>query len=64
MFENKVPTHKFKSYVCTGVEGYAAQGVAKADVSTERRPYAGEKEVVEQVEVRDNEEKIQSRQDV
>ncbi|PMD43554.1 general substrate transporter [Hyaloscypha variabilis F] len=63
MFENKVPTHKFKSYVCTGVEGYAAQGVAKADVLTERRPYQGEKEVVEQVEVRE-EAKTQAKQDV
>ncbi|KAE9374674.1 general substrate transporter [Stipitochalara longipes BDJ] len=64
MFENKVPTHKFKSYVCTGVEGYAAQGVAKADVLTERTPYHGEKEAVEQVEVRENQEKNQHRQDV
>jgi hypothetical protein len=39
MFENKITTHKFKSYVCTIVEMYAAQSVAKADVLTERRPY-------------------------
>ena len=50
MFENKVPTHKFKSYVCTGVEGYAAQGVAKAEVLTERHSMHGEKETVEHVE--------------
>jgi Sugar (and other) transporter len=54
MFENKVPTHKFKSYVCTGVEDYAAQGVAKADVMVERTPYQGEKEDMEHVEVREN----------
>lgn len=36
MFENKVPTHKFKTYVCTGVETYAAQGAAKADILTEK----------------------------
>ncbi|KAH6718166.1 MFS transporter [Leptodontidium sp. MPI-SDFR-AT-0119] len=49
MFENKVPTHKFKQYVCTGVEGYAAQGVAKADVLTERHSIHGEKGIVEHV---------------
>ncbi|KAG0650400.1 Major facilitator-type transporter ecdD [Hyphodiscus hymeniophilus] len=50
MFENKVPTHKFKTYVCTGVETYAAQGVAKADVLTERTPYTAEKENVQHIE--------------
>lgn len=50
MFENKVPTHKFKSYVCTGVEGYAAQGAAKADVLTERHSMQGEKGEAEHVE--------------
>ncbi|KAH8819240.1 MFS transporter [Xylogone sp. PMI_703] len=50
MFENNVPTHKFKSYVCTGIESYAAQGVAKADVITERTPYSAEKEEVEHLE--------------
>jgi hypothetical protein len=54
MFENKVPTHKFKTYVCTGVETFAAQGVAKAEILTERKPYAGEKdEEVEHVERQD-----------
>lgn len=63
MFENKVPTHRFKSYVCTGVEGYAAQGVAKANVLTERTPYQSEKEGMEHVEVRENRAE-QERQDV
>ena len=35
MFENRVKTKDFKTYVCTGVEGMAAQGAAKADVLTE-----------------------------
>ena len=52
MFENKVPTHKFKRYVCTGVEGYAAQGSAKADVLTERQSIHGEKGDIEHVENR------------
>jgi hypothetical protein len=54
-----VPTHKFKSYVCTGVEDYAAQGVAKADVLVERTPFQREKEEMEHVEVRENETKGQ-----
>lgn len=29
MFENKVPARKFKSYVCVGVEGLAAEAVGK-----------------------------------
>ena len=64
MFENKVPMHKFKSYVCTGVEDYAAQGVAKADVLTERVPYQGEKAGLEHVEERGNDGKGESRRDV
>lgn len=59
MFETKVPTHKFKSYVCTGIEDYAAQGVAKADVMVERTPFQREKEEMEHVEVRENETKGQ-----
>lgn len=51
MFENKVPTHKFKKYVCVGVEGYAAQGAAKADVMGERRSFEDEKTSAEHVEV-------------
>ncbi len=50
MFENKVPTHKFKNYVCTGVEGYAAQGAAKADVLTERHSMQSRKGEAEHVE--------------
>jgi hypothetical protein len=53
MFENKAPTHKFKSYVCTGVEMFAAEGAAKADILTERMPRLGEKEGVEHIETRD-----------
>lgn len=50
-----MPTHQFKSYVCTRVEDYAAQGVAKANVITERPGYHSEKEGEEHVEVRQKE---------
>ncbi|RDL41643.1 uncharacterized protein BP5553_01622 [Venustampulla echinocandica] len=63
MFENKVPTHKFKTYVCTGVEAFAAQGVAKADILTERHPYPAEKEAVEQLETREEEVKDQPKKE-
>ncbi|CZR66686.1 related to transporter (major facilitator superfamily) [Phialocephala subalpina] len=39
MFENKVPTHKFKTYVCTGVETYGKEGAAKADGLTKRKSF-------------------------
>jgi hypothetical protein len=29
MFEARVPARKFKSYVCVGVEGYAAEAMGK-----------------------------------
>jgi hypothetical protein len=29
MFEAKVPARKFKTYVCVGVEGYAAEATGK-----------------------------------
>ena len=29
MFEAKVPARKFKTYVCVGVEGYAAEAAGK-----------------------------------
>ncbi len=32
MFEARIPARAFKSYVCTGIEQYAAEGVAKGDV--------------------------------
>ena len=32
MFEAGVPARKFKGYVCTGVEAYAAEGVCKEHV--------------------------------
>lgn len=32
MFEAKLPARQFKSYVCTGVEEFAAQGIAKGDL--------------------------------
>jgi hypothetical protein len=64
MFENKVPTHRFKSYVCTGVETYAVQSMTKTDLLTERGPNRGEKEVVEHLEVRENEVKEQAKQEV
>ncbi len=49
MFEKKVPTHKFKDYVCTGIEEYAAQGVAKADVLIDEQHH-GEKQDVQHIE--------------
>lgn len=30
MFEAKLPVRKFKTYVCVGVDQFAAQGAAKA----------------------------------
>lgn len=45
MFENKVPTHEFGVYVCRGVEAFAAEGVAKADVIAEKIEDSGKAEV-------------------
>lgn len=47
-----MPMHQFKSYVCTEVEDYAAQGIAKASAITERPGHHSEKEGEEHVEVR------------
>ncbi|KAI8625282.1 MFS transporter [Xylariaceae sp. FL1651] len=36
MFENKVPARKFKTYVCVGVESYAAEVVGKEAVQRDK----------------------------
>jgi hypothetical protein len=37
MFEARVPARKFKTYVCTGVEAYAAQAVGKEAVTRDEK---------------------------
>ena len=37
MFENKVPARKFKTYVCVGVEGFAAEAVGKDVVQRDEK---------------------------
>ncbi len=41
MFENKVPARKFKTYVCVGVESYAAavekESVQHEEIATHQR---------------------------
>jgi hypothetical protein len=37
MFEARVSARKFKTYVCTGVEAYAAQAVGKEAVTRDEK---------------------------
>jgi len=57
MFEARLPPRAFKSYVCTGIEQYAAQGVAKGDLILAQAAKEGHVEAahVEEAEVHHNE---------
>ena len=37
MFEAKEPARKFKTYVCTGVEGFAAEAVGKDAITRDEK---------------------------
>ena len=47
MFEAKLPARKFKGYVCTGVEGLAAEAVGKDGVSRDEKTGAIHVETVD-----------------